>query len=68
MKNCRNCKYAKWTLTKNGRRMFANFTPCTYEVKITMPVSREHMIHFLKDAVGIREYADIEMHCDTWEQ
>ena len=67
MKNCRNCKWAEWYLTCSGRRRYGNYAPCTYPIDIKLPASRLHEAKSLKDEVGVREYRNIPVECETWE-
>lgn len=39
MNSCRNCKFAEWPLTKNGRRHPSKVGECKWEKTIHVPFS-----------------------------
>ena len=65
--NCRNCKWAKWALAANGRRLFGNWAPCTYKVKIdAIPLSRQNLHYELEREVRVRAYDNKPIKCPAW--
>ena len=66
--NCRNCKWAEWSKSETGRRQYGNAAYCTYPVSVKLPASRYRIVDELKRKVGVREYRDIQLVCDTWDR
>lgn len=68
MKNCRNCKWANWQITSNGRRRFGNWAECTYKVVAVIPASRSNLERDLIRRVGVERYDDVPVDCAAWEE
>ena len=67
IKNCRNCKWAGYLLTANGRKRYWSYAPCNYPVNIVLPASRSYEAERLKMEVGIAQYSNKPVDCEVWE-
>lgn len=71
--NCRNCKFAEWTKSRNGRRLFGNFARCTFEVQVpVMPASITEsynggtIVAILTAPRAVAERDNVPLDCATW--
>lgn len=68
MKNCRNCKYAKWQTDARGRRRFGYWAECTYKVVAVIPASLSLVKPKLNTIRAVADDRNIEVDCDAWEK
>lgn len=69
MKNCRNCKWAGWQRTADGKKRYMMFALCTYPTAdIKLPASRWEEARSVRSPVGVAEYGPLSINCQTWEK
>lgn len=70
LKNCRNCMWASWSLTKNGRIRPNGYAECVYPVSrdVIVPASRPDLIVVMGRRASVHQHDNVEMDCAAWKK
>jgi len=67
LKNCRNCKWAKWDRKKNGRINLSGYAECVYPINVVLPLSRWLAERSLVKPASVWDRRNVPLDCKTWE-